>query len=179
MQSGVKVIIQPCNRRIYPLEAYIDAGAVEKEDISEAGVIFGIKQVLRDQLIPFKTYCIFSHTIKAQKTNMAMLDTILEKRIRLIDYETMTNDKGQRLVAFGRMAGIAGALNILYGLGLRLLSLGYQTPFKHIGPANVYKNVVQAKQAVEEAGKDIKSGLMPQCIGPLVVVFTGKLQKSK
>lgn len=155
------------------MQSYLNAGAIIQEDISEANVIFGVKQVPPNQLIPEKTYCIFSHTIKAQETNMALLDAILEKRIRLIDYEKMIDDKGQRVVAFGKMAGIAGTVNILHGVGLRLLALGHHTPFMHIGPAHNYRNASMAKQAVRDAGYEISLGLMPKSIGPLTVVFTG------
>ena len=60
-------------------QSYANAGAVIQEDISEASIIFGVKQVPVDQLIPEKTYCLFSHTIKAQEANMALLDAILAK----------------------------------------------------------------------------------------------------
>lgn len=92
-------------------------------------MIFGVKQVPIDALIPEKTYCFFSHTIKAQESNMPLLDAILEKNIRLIDYERMIDESGQRLVAFGKYAGVAGMINVLHGLGLRLLALGHHTPF--------------------------------------------------
>ena len=32
-------------------------------------------------------------------------------------------------MAFGKSAGISGMINILHGLGLRLLTLGHHTPF--------------------------------------------------
>ncbi len=32
-------------------------------------------------------------------------------------------------MAFGKYAGVAGMLNILHGIGLRLLALGHHTPF--------------------------------------------------
>lgn len=51
------------------------------------------------------------------------------QNIRLIDYERMVDDVGQRVVAFGKYAGVAGMINILHGLGLRLLALGHHTPF--------------------------------------------------
>lgn len=60
---------------------------------------------------------------------MALLDAILEKNIRLLDYEKLTDANGQRVVAFGKYAGVAGMVNILHGLGLRLLALGHHTPF--------------------------------------------------
>ena len=49
------------------------------EDISEAGVILGVKTVPIDLLEPYKTYAFFSHTIKGQGANMPLLDAILEK----------------------------------------------------------------------------------------------------
>lgn len=173
VRNGVKVIVQPSNRRAYPVQNYLTAGAHVQEDISEASIIFGVKQVPIDQLIPERTYCVFSHTIKAQESNMPLLDAILEKRIRLIDYEKLMDEKGHRVVAFGKMAGIAGTVNILHGLGLRLLALGHHTPFMHIGPAHNYRNSSMARQAVRDAGYEIALGLMPKSVGPLTFVFTG------
>ncbi|XP_012281223.1 alpha-aminoadipic semialdehyde synthase, mitochondrial [Orussus abietinus] len=173
IRAGVKVIVQPSNRRAYPAKAYLDAGASLQEDISSASVIFGVKQVPVDQLIPNKTYCFFSHTIKAQEGNMPLLDAVLEKNIRLLDYEKLTDDNGQRVVAFGKYAGVAGMVNILHGLGLRLLALGHHTPFMHIGPAHNYRNSATARQAIRDAGYEIALGAMPKSIGPLTFVFTG------
>ncbi|XP_023313473.1 alpha-aminoadipic semialdehyde synthase, mitochondrial, partial [Trichogramma pretiosum] len=173
VRAGVKVIVQPSNRRAYPAKSYLAAGASVQEDISSASVIFGVKQVPIDQLIPNKTYCFFSHTIKAQESNMPMLDAILDKNIRLLDYEKLTDDNGQRLVAFGKYAGVAGMVNILHGLGLRLLALGHHTPFMHIGPAHNYRDSGTARQAIRDAGYEIALGAMPKSIGPLTFVFTG------
>ncbi|XP_072939174.1 alpha-aminoadipic semialdehyde synthase, mitochondrial [Epargyreus clarus] len=173
VRQGVKVIVQPSNRRAYPMQSYINAGAVVQEDISEAGVIFGVKQTPIDLLIPNKTYCFFSHTIKAQDANMPMLDAILAKNIRLIDYEKLMDDSGNRVVAFGKYAGVAGMINILHGLGLRLLALGHHTPFMHVGPAHNYRSSSMARQAIRDAGYEISLGMMPKSLGPLTFVFTG------
>uniref|UniRef100_A0A023GM86 Putative lysine-ketoglutarate reductase/saccharopine dehydrogenase n=1 Tax=Amblyomma triste TaxID=251400 RepID=A0A023GM86_AMBTT len=172
-KNGVKVYVQPSNRRAYPMQAYVNAGAEAREDISDVPVIIGVKQVPIDQLHPNKTYAFFSHTIKAQEANMPMLDVILERNIRLIDYERMCDESGSRVVAFGKYAGKAGMINILHGLGLRLLALGHHTPFMHIGPAHNYRNSGMAKQAVRDAGYEIALGMMPRSIGPLTFVFTG------
>ncbi|XP_037034075.1 alpha-aminoadipic semialdehyde synthase, mitochondrial isoform X1 [Bradysia coprophila] len=173
VDNGVKVIVQPSNRRAYPMQMYLNAGAVVQEDISSASVIFGVKQVPVDALIPDKTYCFFSHTIKAQESNMPLLDAILEKNIRLFDYERIIDENGQRLVAFGKYAGVAGMINILHGLGLRLLALGHHTPFMHIGPPHNYRNSSMARQAVRDCGYEIALGMMPKSIGPLTFIFTG------
>ena len=60
-------------------QAYANAGAIIQEDLTEAQIIVGVKQVPIDALIPNRTYCFFSHTIKAQEANMPLLDAILEK----------------------------------------------------------------------------------------------------
>lgn len=173
VKKGVKVLVQPSNRRAYPMAAYANAGARIQEDISEASVIFGVKQVPVDNLISNKTYCFFSHTIKAQPDNMDLLDAMLEKNIRCIDYEKMNDEKGQRVVAFGKYAGIAGMIDILHGMGLRLLALGHHTPFMHVGPAHNYRNTHQARQGIRDAGYEISLDMMPKSIGPMTFVFTG------
>ena len=58
-------------------------------------------------------------------------------RDRCVDYETMVDSQGQRVVAFGKYAGIAGMIDILHGVGVRLLALGHHTPFMHIGQLTV------------------------------------------
>ena len=55
---------------------------------------------------------------------MGLLDTLLEKKIRMIDYECIRENKEEnpmRLVAFGRYAGIAGAFDFFRGIGEYML----------------------------------------------------------
>lgn len=171
--NDYKVIVQPSNRRAFQMPEYIKAGAQIQEDISEANLILGVKQVPIDYLIPNKTYAFFSHTIKAQEANMGLLDSLLEKNIITVDYEKMVDSRGQRVVAFGKYAGVVGMINIMHGLGLRFLGLGHHTPFLHIGPAHNYRCSEMARQAIRDAGYEIALDLMPKSIGPLTFVFTG------
>jgi alpha-aminoadipic semialdehyde synthase len=41
----------------------------------------------------------------------------------------MVDSQGQRVVAFGKYAGVVGMIDIMHGLGLRFLALGHHTPF--------------------------------------------------
>ncbi|EPB71355.1 saccharopine dehydrogenase [Ancylostoma ceylanicum] len=172
-KAGVNVLIQPSNRRAYPIQDYIAAGAIVREDLSDAQLIMSVKQVPVDQLIANKTYAFFSHTIKAQADNMEMLDTILQRKIRLIDYEKIVDKKGKRLVMFGKWAGNAGFIDILHGLGLRLLALGHHTPFLHMGLAHNYSDSHMAINALRDIGYEIALDKMPRSLGPLVFIFTG------
>ncbi|XP_055974080.1 alpha-aminoadipic semialdehyde synthase, mitochondrial isoform X1 [Sorex fumeus] len=176
---GYKVLIQPSNRRAIHDQEYVKAGGIIQEDISEACLIVGVKRPFEEKLLSKKTYAFFSHTIKAQEANMGLLDEILRQEIRLIDYEKMVDHQGVRVVAFGQWAGVAGMINILHGMGVRLLALGHHTPFMHIGMAHNYRNSSQAVQAIRDAGYEISLGLMPKSIGPLTFVFTGSGNVSK
>ncbi|KAM4553072.1 alpha-aminoadipic semialdehyde synthase, mitochondrial isoform 1-T3 [Fundulus diaphanus] len=177
--DGVKVLVQPSNRRAIHEKYYMKAGAVMQEDISEASLIIGVKRPPEEKVIPRKTYAFFSHTIKAQEANMGLLDDLVKKEVRLIDYEKMVDANGYRIVAFGQWAGVTGMINILHGLGLRFLALGHHTPFMHIGMAHNYRNVSQAIQAVRDCGYEISMGLMPRSIGPITFCFTGTGNVSK
>ncbi|XP_033972953.1 alpha-aminoadipic semialdehyde synthase, mitochondrial [Trematomus bernacchii] len=177
--AGVKVLLQPSNRRAIHEKYYMRAGAVVQEDLSEASLIIGVKRPPEEKIIPRKTYAFFSHTIKAQEANMGLLEDLLSKEVRLIDYEKMVDANGFRIVAFGQWAGVAGMINILHGLGLRFLALGHHTPFLHIGMAHNYRSVSQAIQAVRDCGYEISMGLMPKSIGPVTFCFTGTGNVSK
>jgi alpha-aminoadipic semialdehyde synthase len=114
VENGIKVIVQPSTHRCFTEKEYLDVGAIFQEDISEADLIVGVKEVPIENLLADKTYLFFSHTIKAQDYNMPLLDKLLELKIRMIDYECIRDEK-QRLVAFGRYAGIAGAVDFFRG----------------------------------------------------------------
>ena len=113
---------------------------------------------------------------------MALLDELLDKRCRLIDYECVREGGGgstSRLIAFGGFAGKAGIINGLRGLGLRLLGQGYSTPFLAIGPAYSYQDYHQAKQALAEVGAQIARGGLPAAVSPLVTTICGTGHVSK
>ena len=114
---AVEVVVQPSNIRCYKDEDYIKAGINLQEDVSDCDLLVGVKEVPMENLIANKTYLFFSHTIKKQPYNKTLLQTILKNNIRLIDYECLRDINGQRVVAFGRWAGIVGAYNglITYG----------------------------------------------------------------
>lgn len=114
-----RIIVEASEVRIFPDEAYRKAGFEVKEDISEADVMLGVKEVPVDALIPNKKYFFFSHTIKKQPYNRKLLQAILAKNIELFDHETIVNESNHRLIGFGYYAGLVGAYNGFRGLGLR------------------------------------------------------------
>ncbi|KAJ3074901.1 hypothetical protein HDU98_009870 [Podochytrium sp. JEL0797] len=178
---GVTVLVQPSLKRVVPDDKYKEAGAVVQEDISSADVIVGVKEVPIKDLIKDKTYMFFSHTYKGQKYNMPMLGKIMERKIRLIDYELLrTQDPPtRRLVQFSRFAGYAGFMDGLNGLGHKLLSMGYGSPFLACGLSYMYRCVADARLDLVRTGQVIMDDGLPREFGPMVFVFTGQGEVTK
>eukprot|EP00928_Gymnodinium_smaydae_P002166 TRINITY_DN10765_c0_g2_i5.p1 TRINITY_DN10765_c0_g2~~TRINITY_DN10765_c0_g2_i5.p1 ORF type:complete len:327 (+),score=60.26 TRINITY_DN10765_c0_g2_i5:107-1087(+) len=176
-QEKIDVLVHPSSKRIFSDAEYAAAGAIITKDLSGASVIFGVKQVPIDELIPNKTYMFFSHTIKGQAENMPLLNACLSQGIRLIDYECVRQNgdlSAPRLIAFGEFAGKAGMIESLRGLGARFLSMGFSTPFLSVAPAYAYPSYQAACEAVAGVGREIKTFGLPSQFSPLVFGFAGK-----
>jgi alanine dehydrogenase len=112
-------LVQPSDNRCFTDEEYRKEGNVLQEDLSSCDILIGVKEVDIPKLIPGKAYLFFSHTAKEQAYNRKLLQTIVEKKITLIDYEYLTKKDRSRVVAFGRWAGIVGTYNGLKAYGDR------------------------------------------------------------
>lgn len=121
----VEVFVQKSEIRKFKDEQYAKLGIAVVDSVEDCDVLIGVKEVPINELIANKKYIFFSHTFKEQPYNRDLLKAILAKKIQLIDWEVITNAKGQRLIAFGRYAGIVGCYNgfLAYGLKHGLYSL--------------------------------------------------------
>ncbi|WGD35160.1 NAD(P)-dependent oxidoreductase [Olleya sp. YS] len=117
--SQAEVIVETSDIRVFNDADYKKLGFQVSENVSDAEVMFGVKEVPIEALIPNKKYFFFSHTIKKQPYNRKLLQAILEKNIELYDHETIVKQNGARLIGFGRYAGLVGAYNGFRALGLR------------------------------------------------------------
>ena len=97
----------------------------------------------------------------------------------MIDYELLTDDQGSRLVLFSRFAGIAGLVDGLHSLGLRLLALGYGTPFLNIPMSYTYPTMDYMINHLETVGSTLQRDGLPKAFGPMVITFTGDGNVSK
>jgi saccharopine dehydrogenase (NAD+, L-lysine forming) len=126
----VKVVCEHSDIRCYKDEEYENLGIEVVQSIADCDILMGIKEVPVENLIEGKTYLFFSHTIKKQPYNKKLLQEILRKKIRLIDYEVLRDRLGNRLVAFGRFAGIVGAYNGLWTYGKRTGNFSLRRAFE-------------------------------------------------
>ena len=139
-ERGMDIVIQPSPNRCFSDEEYQNSGIHISEDLLDRDILIGVKEVPIKLLIPGMTYSFFSHTIKKQAYNRKLLQAIVQKNIRLIDYEVLTNEKGQRLIAFGKFAGMVGAHNGLmaYGNRTKLFQLKQMKNYRDYAEAKSY-----------------------------------------
>ncbi len=148
-------VVESSEVRVFTDEQYQAAGIAVVQDLSDCDVLLGVKEVPIEALIPYKSYFFFSHTIKKQPYNQALLKAILHKNISLFDHETIVNEDNMRLIGFGRYAGIVGAYN-----GLRAFGLKYE--------------FFKAKKAIELPNQTaLVKELKKQHFPPIKVVVTG------
>lgn len=123
--ENAEIIVEPSPIRTFTDAEYKKAGIEVADKMQHCDVLLGVKEVPIKNLIPNKKYFFFSHTIKKQPYNRKLLKAILEKNIEMFDHEVITNQNEERLVAFGRYAGIVGAYNGFraYGLKFNLFQL--------------------------------------------------------
>lgn len=117
--NEVRIVAQASPHRCFSDREYIAAGVEVKEDLSGCDILLGIKEVPVDQLMAGKTYLFFSHTKKKQSHNQKLMRSVLDKKIKLIDYECLEHEDGQRIIGFGFFAGVVGAHNGMMAYGNR------------------------------------------------------------
>ncbi len=123
---GITTIIQPSDIRIFPDEAYKNAKARIDEDLSNADMVFAVKEIPTRLLGKGKTYVFFSHTVKGQPYNMKMLKRLMDLQCNLTDYERMSDHRNVRIITFSVYAGLAGMIETLHAFGRKMKMQGYQ-----------------------------------------------------
>lgn len=115
----VELVVQSSDIRCFTDEDYANEDITVVSGVDDCDILLGVKEVPIANLISGKTYFFFSHTIKKQAYNQPLIRALLDKKIRMIDYETLTDPAGKRIIAFGRWAGIVGAYNGIMTYGKR------------------------------------------------------------
>jgi len=173
VNDGIGVILQPSPIRIFSDQEFIDVGAMISEDLSSCSVILAVKEIPINFIEKGKTYVFFSHTIKGQDYNIPLLQKMIDEKTQLIDYERIVDEKGQRLIFFGRHAGLAGMIDSFWAFGKRVESEGAQNPFSKIKKTFEYRGLENAKTQIGQIANEIMRDGLPTEMRPLVCGFSG------
>ncbi len=140
-----EIVVEPSDVRVFNDDEYSNLGFKVINDISDADVMLGVKEVPIESLIPNKKYFFFSHTIKKQPYNRKLLNALLEKNIEFYDHETIVNSDNFRLIGFGYYAGVVGAYNGLraYGLKFETFDLPKAGHFKDRKALEAYLDTIE------------------------------------
>jgi alpha-aminoadipic semialdehyde synthase len=171
--NNIQFCVESSEKRIFRDAEFINSGAKIVQSLDNCDIIFGVKEIPLDKIVANKTYIFFSHVIKGQSYNMPMLKKMMENKCNLIDYERIVDTNGNRIIFFGRFAGIAGMINTLWSLGERYKSKGISTPFLNIKQSHTYKSLDLAIEDVKKTAEEIKTKGLPDEILPFITAFTG------
>ncbi len=151
----VQIKVERSDIRVFSDDEYRAQGIEVADDMTDCEVLFGVKEVPIDALIPNKKYFFFSHTLKKQTHNRKLLQAIIAKKIDLYDHETIVDAHYKRLIGFGRYAGIVGAYNGLraFGIKFELFSI--------------------PKAETLSSKEDLVARLRRQVLPPIKIVLTG------
>ncbi len=160
----IELVVQSSQVRRFKDNEYIELGVKVVENVDDCDVLMGVKEVPIKDLIANKTYFYFSHTIKKQSYNRNLLLAMLEKNIAMVDYETLTDSRGIRLIGFGKYAGIVGCYNSFYAYGIRTgayqLKRAYQCDDRAEMEAELKKiNLPNNYKIVTSGGGRVNSGI--------------------
>ncbi len=172
-KHNIEFVVQPSPIRIFTDDEYRQAGAAVAEDLSSCSTVLAVKEIPKELFQKGTTYIFFSHTIKGQEYNMPMLKRMMELGCHLVDYERIVDEQGRRLIFFGSYAGYAGMIDTLWSLGQRLKWEGSANPFEAVHHTYTYKNLEEAKQALEALGANIRKNGLLAGITPLIIGFAG------
>lgn len=131
---NIQIVVESSDCRSFSDAEYLKEGIEVVKDVSDCAILMGVKEVPVAALIPNKTYFFFSHTRKKQAYNQPLMQALIEKNIRMIDYECLTNDEGARIIGFGFFAGVVGAHH-------GLLTYGKKHDLFELKPAHACKDM--------------------------------------
>ena len=177
--DDIHFIVEKSAKRVFTESEYEEVGAEITDNLDEAQIIFGVKEMPIDFFEENKTYLFFSHTIKGQEYNMPLLKRMIEKKINLIEYEKITDEDGKRLIFFGHYAGLAGMINSFWSFGQRCLVKGLKNPFSSLKQSHLYSSLDEAKEALSEVAETIRKDGIDSSIAPLTIGITGYGNVSK
>lgn len=123
-----EIVVQESDIRAFSDDDYRKEGVQVVKSVEDCDILFGIKEVKIESLIPNKQYFFFGHIAKMQSYNRMLAKAFLQKHITFSDYEYLVDDNEQRVCAFGWWAGVVGVYYTLRGYGLRTKSFELPKP---------------------------------------------------
>lgn len=174
IDRGVEFEVESSPVRIFSDGEYRKAGAKIVKRAGKASLLVGVKGPAPSNIVGGKIYMVFSHTVKGQMDNIFLLKEMLKKRVALVDYEKIRDNRGKRLVYFGRYAGICGLVDSFCYYGKKMEHLGISTPFHALEPSWEYGSLDCLKKDVIKVGGLIRRNGFSKKLAPFIIGVIGR-----
>jgi saccharopine dehydrogenase (NAD+, L-lysine-forming) len=114
IEAGASITVEESARRAFPITQYAAAGcrivpADTWPDAPPDHVVIGLKAPAPEPFALSHQHIFFGHAYKGQVGAERLLERFAAGGGTLLDLESLTDDEGRRVVAFGFWAGYAGA----------------------------------------------------------------------
>lgn len=114
LDRGMSVTVEHSDTRVIATQDYADAGC-EIADFASwpnaplDAIVFGLKELPEDGTPLRHRHILFGHAFKGQASGRVLLERFKAGGGSLYDLESLTDENGRRVAAFGYWAGYAGA----------------------------------------------------------------------
>ncbi|HFB64158.1 MAG TPA: alanine dehydrogenase [Aeromonadales bacterium] len=167
--QGYPIDVETSEIRVFPDVEYVDQGCKIVGSPNSYQFVLGIKEPPVESIQQGQIHLCFSHTHKGQSYNMPLLEKFRQQKATLLDYELITDDNNNRTIAFGRYAGIAGAVDTLGLAGQKYQLQGNDSPLIQINQSWQYRNESDIRKALNTVTIDNRQQLR------VVIVGSGKV----
>ena len=163
---GFRLTIEDSPTRALPLQPFIDAGCAVAPfaswpDAPRDAIIFGLKELPEDGTPLPHRHILFGHAYKGQPDGPALLARFREGGGTLYDLESLVDQSGRRVAAFGYWAGYAGA-------AVTTLAWIAQSGGGICGPVSTWRD---AKAMTAQIGADLEAAVTKGASRPQALVI--------
>lgn len=114
-ENGFLIYVQKSHFRIYSDQEYEENGAIVTDlpwydQMFQHSLIVGLKEFPELDRLSKHSHLFFSHSFRKQANSDKILDAFCSTQSKLFDFEYVTDDEKNRLLAFGEYSGLVGAV---------------------------------------------------------------------
>jgi len=124
IKHGFILYVETSKNRIFKDNEYLDKGAIITNKPwyhpdFQYGLIVGLKEIRELEFLSYHKHLYFAHCYKNQHNSKLILNSFLQSKSIIYDFEYFYNNDKKRLISFGYYAGITGTLITLYHYALK------------------------------------------------------------
>lgn len=161
--NGFLLYVQKSRHRVYSDQEYEENGAIITDlpwydPIFQHSLIIGLKEFPELDRLSQHSHLFFSHSFRKQANSVKIIDVFRSTQSKLFDFEYITDDQNNRLLAFGEYSGLVGAvLGLLFHHHSFLPALSPWTNFDEM-VSNIPEDISKGNPTIAVIGPNGRCG---------------------